>query len=104
MAILAFVFALSVIGGCGSSNVPVKITNNLGNWTIEEIKIDPSDSPWGENRITETLDIDKDVTINVAPGTYDIMIIDEDGDTYTRWGVEIGTSGYEWAVTLDDID
>ena len=104
LAVLAVVFAVTVIGGCGGGNVPVKIINDLGAWNIEEVKIDLSDQPWGENRISETIEAGDDVTINVPVGTYDIMIVDEDGDTYTRWGQEIGTDGYEWAVTLSDID
>ncbi len=103
-AILAAVLALTLIGGCGSSNVPVKITNDLGAWNIEEIYIDPSDSPWGENRISSILEPGEDVTIRVPGGTYDIRLVDEDGDTYTVWQVEVGTSGYDWAVTLSDMD
>jgi hypothetical protein len=45
-----------------------------------------------------------DVTISVPAGTYDIKVVDEDGDSYTLWGVEIGAEGYQWAVTLADID
>ncbi len=34
----------------------------------------------------------------VDPGTYDIQIIDEDGDTYSLWEVEIGPEGYQWGL------
>lgn len=30
------------------------------------------------------------------------MAVDEDGDEYTMWIVEIGSDGYDWAVTLED--
>ena len=102
-AILAVVLAATFIAGCGG-NVHVKITNDLGAWNIEEIYIDPSDQPWGDSRITDVMEPGDQVTISVPAGTYDLQIVDEDGDTYTRWGVEIGSSGYEWAVTLSDID
>ena len=46
----------------------------------------------------------EDKTFTVAPGTYDIMLIDEDGDEYTRWEVEVGSDGYNWAVTLEDMN
>ncbi len=104
LALFTVVFAVTVIGGCGSSNVPVKIINDLGAWNIEEVKIDLSDQPWGENKISETIEAGEDVIISVPAGTYDIMIVDEDGDSYTRWEVAIGADGYEWAVTLSDID
>lgn len=104
LAVFAVVFAVTVIGGCGGGNVPVKIINDLGAWNIEEVKIDLSDQPWGENRISETIEAGEDVIISVPAGTYDIMIVDEDGDSYTRWEVAIGADGYEWAVTLADID
>lgn len=103
-AVLALVLAVTLISGCGGGNVPVKITNDLGAWNIEEIFIDPSDEPWGANRITDVIEPGEDVTINVPAGTYDLQIIDEDGDTYTLWAVEIGADGYDWAVTLADID
>lgn len=103
-ALIAAVSVFTMIAGCGSGNVPVKITNDLGAWNIEEIKIDPTDSPWGDNRISEIVEPGEDVTINVPAGTYDIMIVDDDGDSYTRWNIEIGAEGYDWAVTLSDLD
>ncbi len=101
---LAVLLAFTVISACGGGTVPVKITNDLGAWDIEEVYIDPSDEPWGENRISEIMEPGDDVTINVPAGTYDIKVVDEDGDSYTLWGVEIGADGYQWAVTLADID
>ncbi len=101
---LAVLLAFTVISACGAGTVPVKITNDLGAWDIEEVYIDPSDEPWGENRISEIMEPGDDVTINVPAGTYDIKVVDEDGDSYTIWGVEIGADGYQWAVTLADID
>ncbi|PIE53080.1 hypothetical protein CSA37_02995 [Candidatus Fermentibacteria bacterium] len=104
IAFIATVSVLTLIAGCGSGNVPVKIINDLGAWNIEEVQIDPTDSPWGENRITEPIVPGENETISVPAGSYDMRITDEDGDTYTRWDVEIGAEGYQWSVTLDDID
>ncbi len=101
---------------CGSGEAPVAdapeevdievvIINELGGWNIEEIMIDPSDGPWGENRIDAVLEAGDEVTIVLdEEGTYDIMVIDEDGDSYTLWEVEIDGHGYEWEVTLEDGD
>jgi hypothetical protein len=102
--LLAVVITAAFVAGCGGK-VPVKITNDLGAWSIEEIYIDPAEnSEWTNNLISETLESGSDVTLNVAPGNYDIMLVDEDGDSYTRWEIEIGSGGYDWSVTLSDID
>ena len=102
LMLLAVSLAVTVVSGCGGT-VPVKIINELGAWDIEEVYIDPSDEPWGENLISETLEPGEEITLSVLPGTYDLMVVDEDGDEYTLWIVEIGSGGYDWAVTLDDL-
>lgn len=103
-ALLTAVLIASVVSGCGG-NVPVKITNDLGAWEIAEVWVDPAeDDDWSINRISEVLEPGADISISIAPGTYDIMLVDEDGDSYTRWDVEIGSDGYDWSVTLSDID
>jgi len=102
--LLVLALAATLVSGCGGQ-VQVKITNDLGAWNIEEINIDPAeDSEWSANRISEIMEPGDEVTIGVAAGTYDIRIVDEDGDPYTRWDVVIGSDGYDWAVTLSDID
>ena len=87
------------------TTVEVVIINELGGWNIDEILVDPSDGAWGDNRIDEPLlDGEEIIIVLDEADTYDIMLFDEDGDTYTLWGVEIDEDGYEWAVTLDDGD
>jgi hypothetical protein len=89
----------------GEGDAPVWITNDLGGWDVYYVYIDPSDSPWGDDRLeSEILSQDESLIVLVEPGTYDIQLEDEDGDTYTQWGIEIGDDGYEWSVTLDDLD
>jgi hypothetical protein len=85
--------------------IEVTIVNGLGSWNIEEILVDASDGPWGENRLDGVLEPGDEVTIVLdEAGSYDIMVTDEDGDTYTMWLVDVGDNGYEWEVTLDDLD
>lgn len=85
--------------------IRVVIVNELGAWNIEEILVDPSDGPWGENRIDAILEADEEAVIILdEEGTYDILVIDEDGDSYTLWEVEIDEDGFEWAVTIEDMD
>lgn len=121
-AILMGIMILAVLAGCGESqdspapaeraetpespaDVQLSITNELGGWDIIEVLVDPSDSPWGENRLgMDILEPGESIAIDIAPGTWDIMLTDEDLDTYTLWTVEIGAGGYDWIVTLDDMD
>jgi len=85
--------------------IEVVIVNGLGSWNIEEILVDASDGPWSDNRLEDVLEPGEEVTILLdEANTYDIMITDEDGDTYTMWLVDIGEDGYRWEVTLDDLD
>jgi len=112
----ALVVLSALFFACGSSQPPVAetpdetkidvaFTNGLGSWNIDEIWIDASDGPWSENRITEPLEPGVEFSLSLdEAGTYDIQVIDEDGDTYTLWGVEIGADGFAWEVTLEDLD
>ncbi len=87
------------------TTIEVVIVNDLGGWDIMEILVDPSDSPWTDNRIDEPLIQGERFAITLEEaGTYDIMLIDEDGDSYSKWAVEIGEDGFTWEVTLDDLD
>lgn len=84
---------------------PITITNDLGAWRITKVFCSPSDaSEWGDNWITSPIPASESVTINVEPGTYDIRVEDNDGDTYTRMGVVITETGFNWSPTLQDMD
>ncbi len=89
----------------GDGTAPVNITNDLGSWDIYYVYVDASDSPWGDDRLgADILSPGSDITVMVDPGTYDMKVEDEDGDTYTLWGIEVGPDGYDWDVTLADMD
>lgn len=91
----------------GQGTAAVTFTNNLDGWDIHGVFIDPSDeTEWSEERLGADYILagDQTITVMVDPGTYDIQIIDEDGDTYSLWEVEIGPEGYQWGVTLGDMD
>lgn len=96
--------AIAAIAGCGAKQVPVTINNDLGAWDIQEVFIDPADQPWTTSLISTPVTPGNSVTLNVAPGTYDIRCVDEDGDTYTKWGVVVGNEGHTWNVTLAHMD
>jgi hypothetical protein len=86
--------------------VPVTIYNGLGDWTIWYVYGDPSDGPWGEDRLgSELLEPGDEFTFYLPAGnTYDLKVEDEDGNTYTLWDVEIDEGGYNWEVELSDLD
>lgn len=89
----------------GTGTAPVSITNGLGSYDIWYAYVDPSDSPWGDDRLgSDILEPGATLTVWVDPGTYDIKVEDVDGDTYTLRGVEVGPEGYDWEVTLGDMD
>ncbi len=103
IALLTLALIATLFTGCGAQ-APVKITNDLGAWNIEEVYVDPSSDPWGENLITEIMVPGDEFTVNVSPGTYDLKVIDEDGDSYTLYLVEIPAEGFNWVIDLDGID
>jgi hypothetical protein len=89
----------------GEGSAPVTLVNDLGSWDIYFVYVDPSDEPWGEDRLgANILAPGDELTVWVEPDTYDIKAEDVDGDTYTRWGVEVGPEGYQWDISLADMD
>lgn len=92
-------------GNPWTGQCPVTVINDLGSWTITRVLCSPSDSSeWGESWISQPLQPGQSATFNVATGTYDIRLEDNDGDTYTRWEIGVTDSGYFWNATLEDLD
>lgn len=89
-----------------SGGARVTIINDLGNWDIYYIYCDPSDMPWGQDRLgSEILYAGQTFSFTVpANNYYDIRCEDEDGDTYTLWEIWIGPEGFSWSVDLSYID
>ena len=89
-----------------TGNAPITIENDLGSWTIWYVYGDPSDSPWGEDRLgSELLDPGESFTFYVPAGDYyDFKCVDEDDDTYTLWEVWVDDDGFYWSVDLSDMD
>ena len=97
----------ATVGGSSmEAGAPVTIYNDLGNYTIYYVHCSSSaSSSWGDDWLgSEVIVPGDDFTFYVSPGTYDIQLEDEDGDTYTRMGVDVRSDGYYWAVNLGDLD
>lgn len=98
--------AMLLAGGC-FEKVPFTVTNELGSYDIHVVYISrSSDDVWGTNRLpgTDVLAPGRTAEVMVTPGTYDIQVTDEDGDTYTLNDVSIGSEGFDWTVTIEQID
>ena len=94
------------IGSSGGGMAPVTIENDLGSWTIWYVYGDPSDSPWGDDRLgSDLLDPGETLTFYVPAGDYyDFKCVDEDDDVYTIWEVWVDEDGFYWSVDLSDMD
>lgn len=101
--LIAVALMVTLIAGCGGK-APIKVTNELGSWTIQEVYISLStESGWGDNLITDVLEPGDEFTSMVTADNYDIKLIDEDGDEYVKYLVEVGADGFSWNVTLEDM-
>ncbi len=89
-----------------AGQIPIVITNDLGDWDIYGIWISSSvDEEWGNNHIEDaTLYPGDTYTAYVQSGTYDIYIEDQDGDTYSRYSIIVADEGYTWSISLSDLD
>lgn len=92
--------------GC-LEKVPLSVTNGLENYNIVCVYISrETDTVWGSNHLpdSDVLIPGKTAEVMVQPGIYDIQVTDEDLDTYTIRDVRIDAEGFNWTVTLEDID
>lgn len=90
----------------GGGNAPVTIKNDLGSYTIWYIYGDPSDAPWGDDRLGSGLLHPGETMTFYVPANdyYDFKCVDEDDDTYTIWEVWVDEDGFYWNVDFDYIN
>lgn len=111
--LLTLLFSVFMMGflACGNDNpasvgtVTLTIINDLGSYTILFVYVSPSGSnSWGNDRLggLTTLDPGESGTVELPKGTYDIKIVDEDGDEYIRWNLTLNDD-YTWRVRLSDL-
>jgi hypothetical protein len=96
--------ALMVVAACDKT-VPVTITNSLGDYDIKAVYLYPATQvSRGEDLQLADLVPDSSAVFRVLPGAYNILIVDEDDDTYTFSNVTVPAEGYTLEVTLDNLD
>ncbi|HOR06779.1 MAG TPA: hypothetical protein PLX54_01375 [Candidatus Fermentibacter daniensis] len=83
----------------------VTIVNGLDSYDIWYVYVFRTIDPWGDDRLgASTLAPGESIDVDITTGAWDMKVQDEDGNTYTLWGQEIGPEGFVWNVTLDQID
>ncbi len=86
----------------------IEITNNTG-YTIYYVYVSPTDSDWGDDVLDDDILLDGESVYVTLPysidyeNEYDIKLEDSEGDTYTRWAVDVSPYD-EIEFTIDDLD
>ncbi len=101
--------ALALIGMSAiatAADFYVDITNRTG-YTIRYMYVSPAKSDsWEEDVLGDDVLLDgKTQRVNLRgykSAVFDIKLVDEDGDSYTFWNIDV--SEEDLVVTLDDID
>lgn len=105
-----FVFAILasflLCASAVSADYYVDITNRTGH-TIVYMYVSPGDSKsWEEDVLgSEVLRDGQRQRVNLrgySSSIFDIRLVDDDGDSYTFWNVDV--SKHDLVVTLDDLD
>ena len=110
---LTLIFSVLTMGflACGNDNpassetVTLTIINDLGNYSIHYVYVSLSESnSWGSDRLgaEKVLNPGKSVKLELTKGTYDIRIVDEDGDEYVKSDLQL-INDYTWRVRLSDL-
>ena len=110
---LTLIISVLMMGflACGDDNpassgtVTLTIINGLGLYTIHYVYVSSSGSnSWGSDRLgaVNVLDPGESVTLELSKRAYDIKVVDEDGDEYFRWDLQLNND-YTWTVRLSDL-
>lgn len=97
---------LTTVAAQAQKNYYVDITNATG-FTIMYVYVSPADARnWEEDVLGNDVLLDGDSQRVTLTGyrspVFDIQLVDEDGDTYTFWNVNVARQ--DIVVTLADLD
>jgi hypothetical protein len=106
--------ACSITGNCllytmkssGTGSSRLILCNALGDWIITGLYHRNSGAEtWSENHLlTSGIEPKELFSLLLDPGTYDVKVVDEDNDSYTRYGIEVSDAGTSWSVSMSDLD
>lgn len=96
-------FALAALALAASAGT-IEITNATGSWDIYYAYISPSTSDdWGSDWLgSDIMTVGDTWEFPVTNGSWDIKLVDEDGDEYILYNVPVSGT-WSWSVTLDDL-
>ena len=105
LTVLAASF-LILTTGC-LEKTSLSVTNSLETCNITCVYISRGwNTVWGSNHLpgTDVLEPGQTAEVMVQPGVYDLQVIDENSDTYTLNDIRVGADGFNWTVTVSDMD
>ena len=103
--LLLLASALVLFGAGCTKTVPITVTNSLGDYDIAQIYIYPTtQASRGEDLQAADLTPGQSAVFQFMPGTYNILIIDEDDDSYFFENLTVPKEGLTKAITLDDLN
>lgn len=103
--LLLLASALVLIGAGCAKTVPITITNSLGDYDIAQIYIYPTTQiSRGEDLQVADLVSGESAIFQFLPGTYNILVIDQDDDSYFFENVTVPKEGLVKEITLDDLN
>lgn len=102
-AVCAVALLVPVIAQAQKSSVVVK---NKSDWEIHQFFLSPVDTDkWGPDQLgEEVIGTGGTFTLNGVPcDSYDVMLVDEDGDECVVSEVDICSDSQGWVISNDDL-
>ncbi len=90
----------------GTGKSKLVLCNALDDWVITGVysRVSSHDQ-WGSNHlVARGINPKEEFSLLLDPGIYDIRVVDEDNDTYTRLTVTVPEEESRWDVTMNDLD
>lgn len=105
-SLLPLVFAFTATAALAAKGDSKVIFVNQSSWSINQLYFAPtSDSDWGEDHLGKhTLDRGDQLTLTgVACGTWDVRVVDEDGDECIIESVALCGDTDQWVIKDADL-
>ncbi len=97
--------ALVVLAAACGQRSELRVTNNLGSYDITAVYAFPDSSlKRGQNLLEGRIQPGEVVTFEMARGTYDVIVVDEDDDSYDYPGLPLDENGHDLLVKLEDFN